>query len=153
MAESWGVFLCDKCTLRRTVGNIVTYHWAGWGRGGRVLCLLLSHTTNHVVACVKYWYRHDSLLISHPYKMLKVKGYRKCFTKERCPAIVQSKYSTCCERCYARILLFLTTHCSLKAYCAILVRRSIFRHQTSPRVSPRQSTQRRKVELWGRNIR
>jgi len=47
------------------------------------------------------------------------------------------------------LLLFSTTHCSLKAYCAILVRRSNFRHQASPLVSPRESTQRRKVELWG----
>ena len=37
-----------------------------------------------------------------------------------------------------------------KAYCAIWVRRSNFRHQTSPRASPRESTQRRKVELWAR---
>jgi hypothetical protein len=42
-----------------------------------------------------------------------------------------------------------TTHCSLKAYCAILVRRSYFCHQASPR----ESTQRRKVELWARNVR
>ena len=26
MAESLGAFLCNKCTLRGTVGNIVTYH-------------------------------------------------------------------------------------------------------------------------------
>jgi hypothetical protein len=48
---------------------------------------------------------------------------------------------------------YLTTHCSLKAYCAILVRRSNFCHQASPRVSPCESTQRRKVELWARNVR
>ena len=36
-----------------------------------------------------------------------------------------------------------------KAYCAIWVRRSNFRHQASPR----ESTQRRKVELWARNVR
>jgi len=46
-----------------------------------------------------------------------------------------------------------TTHCSLKAYCAIWVRRSNFRHQASPRVSPRESTQRRKAELWAKNVR
>jgi hypothetical protein len=50
-----------------------------------------------------------------------------------------------------------TTHCSLKAYCAILVRRSNFRYQASPRVSPRvsprESTQRRNVEMWARNVR
>jgi len=40
-----------------------------------------------------------------------------------------------------------------KTYCAISVRRSNFRHQASPRVSPRDSTQRRKVELWARNVR
>jgi hypothetical protein len=40
-----------------------------------------------------------------------------------------------------------------KAYCAILVKLSNFRHKASPRVSPRESTQRRKVELWARNVR
>jgi len=39
------------------------------------------------------------------------------------------------------------------AYGAIWVRRSNFRHQASPPVSPRESTQRRKVELWARNVR
>jgi len=42
---------------------------------------------------------------------------------------------------------------AFKAYCAILVRRSNFRYQASPRVSPRENTQRRKVELWARNAR
>ena len=40
-----------------------------------------------------------------------------------------------------------------KAHCAIWVRHSNFCHQVSPRVSPRESTQRRKVELWARNVR
>jgi len=31
---------------------------------------------------------------------------------------------------------------AFKAYCAIWIRRSNFRHQASPRVSPRESTQR-----------
>ena len=39
------------------------------------------------------------------------------------------------------------------AYCSIWVRHSNFRHPASPRVSPRESTQRRKVELWARNVR
>jgi hypothetical protein len=39
-----------------------------------------------------------------------------------------------------------------KDYCAIWVRCSNFRHQASPRVSPRESTQWRKVELWTRNV-
>jgi len=38
---------------------------------------------------------------------------------------------------------------AFKAYCAILVRRSNFPHQASPR----KSTQRRKVELRARNVR
>ena len=42
---------------------------------------------------------------------------------------------------------------AFKAYCAIWVRRSNFGHQASPRVSPRESTQRRKAELWARNVR
>jgi len=42
---------------------------------------------------------------------------------------------------------------AFKAYCAIWVRRSTFGHQASPRVSPRENTQRRKVELWARNVR
>jgi len=42
---------------------------------------------------------------------------------------------------------------AFKAYCAIWVRRYNFRHQASPRVSPRESTQWRKVELWAINVR
>jgi hypothetical protein len=42
---------------------------------------------------------------------------------------------------------------ALQAYCAIWVRRSNFRHQASPRMSPRESTLRRKMELWSRNVR
>jgi hypothetical protein len=42
---------------------------------------------------------------------------------------------------------------AFKGYCAIWVRRFNFRHQASPRVSPRESTQRWKVELWARNFR
>ena len=41
---------------------------------------------------------------------------------------------------------------AFKAYCAIWVRRSNFRHQVYPRVSLRESIQRRKVELWARNL-
>ena len=51
------------------------------------------------------------------------------------------------------LLLLLFSTAAFKAYCAIWVRRSNFRHQASPRVSPRESTQRRMVELWARNVR
>jgi hypothetical protein len=51
------------------------------------------------------------------------------------------------------IIIFNLSTAAFKAYCAIWVRCSNFRHQASPRVSPRESTQRRKVELWARNVR
>jgi hypothetical protein len=54
---------------------------------------------------------------------------------------------------YSLLFFFQLRTAAFKAYCAIWVRRSNFRHQASPRVSPLQSTQRRKVELWARNVR
>ena len=61
--------------------------------------------------------------------------------------LTMMKYALWCR-------LFIQLHTAAsKAYCAILVRRSNFRHQASPRLSPRESTQRRKVELWSRNVR
>jgi hypothetical protein len=51
------------------------------------------------------------------------------------------------------IIVFNLRTVAFKAYCAIGVKRSNFCHQASPRVSPRESTQRQKVELWERNIR
>ena len=51
------------------------------------------------------------------------------------------------------VIIFKLRTAGFKAYCVIWVRRSNFRHQASPRVSPRESTQRRKVELWARNVR
>jgi len=50
-------------------------------------------------------------------------------------------------------IIFNLRTAAFKAYCAIWVRHANFRHQASPRVSPHESTQRRKVELWARNIR
>jgi hypothetical protein len=52
-----------------------------------------------------------------------------------------------------RTIIFNLRTAAFKAYCAIWVRRSNFRHQASPRVSPGESTQRRKVGLWARNVR
>jgi len=51
------------------------------------------------------------------------------------------------------IIIFILRTPAFKAYCAIWVRRSNFRHQASPHVSPRERPQRRKVELWARNVR
>ena len=51
------------------------------------------------------------------------------------------------------LFIFNLRTAAFKAYCAIWVRRSNFRHQASPRVSPRQSTQRSKVEFWAKNVR
>jgi hypothetical protein len=49
------------------------------------------------------------------------------------------------------IILNLRT-AAFNAYYAIWVRLSNFRHRGSPRVSPLESTQRRKVELWARKV-
>jgi hypothetical protein len=46
------------------------------------------------------------------------------------------------------IIIFNLRTAVFKAYCAIWVRHSKFRHQASRRVSPCESTQRRKVKLW-----
>jgi len=51
------------------------------------------------------------------------------------------------------VIIFQLRTAAFKAYCAIWFGRSNFRHQASPCVSPRESTQRRKVELWARNVR
>ena len=51
------------------------------------------------------------------------------------------------------IIIFNLRTASFRAYRTIWVRRSNIRHQASPRVSPRESIQRRKVELWARNVR
>jgi hypothetical protein len=56
-----------------------------------------------------------------------------------------------CSNIMSIIIIFSFRTAAFKA--AIWVRRSNFRHQASPRVSPRESTQRRKVELWARNFR
>ena len=52
------------------------------------------------------------------------------------------------------LLLLFSTYAlqPVKAYCAVWVRRFNFRHQASQRVPPRDSTHRRKVELWARNV-
>jgi hypothetical protein len=52
---------------------------------------------------------------------------------------------------YAGIIFNLST-AAFKAYCAIWVKQSNFCHQAFPHVSPRESTQQRKVELWARNV-
>jgi len=51
------------------------------------------------------------------------------------------------------IIIFNLRTAAFKAYCAIWIRRSSLRHQASPRVSPHESSQRRKAELWARNFR
>jgi hypothetical protein len=51
------------------------------------------------------------------------------------------------------LFIFNVRTAAFKAYCAIWVRRSNFRHQASPRLSPCESTQWRKVELRARNVR
>jgi len=88
---------------------------------------------------IEITYRQQNFLVLIPIKLRVyegIRGYERVYEGIR-------GYTSVCEV----MLCFLITHCSLKAYCAIWVRRSNFRHQASPRVSPRESTQRRKVEL------
>jgi hypothetical protein len=40
-----------------------------------------------------------------------------------------------------------------KAYCASWIRHANFCHQASPCLSPRESTQWQKVQLWARSVR
>jgi hypothetical protein len=55
------------------------------------------------------------------------------------------------ELLFLLLFIYFQLHtAAFKGYCTIWVRRFNFRHQASRRVSPRQSTQRRKVELWAR---
>jgi len=58
-----------------------------------------------------------------------------------------SKYTT--EEWFFDVIIYNLRTAAFKVYCGIWVRRSNFRHQASPR----ESTQRRKVELWTRNVR
>jgi len=57
------------------------------------------------------------------------------------------------EYTYGIIIIFNLHTTAFKDYCAIWVRRSNLRRQASPRMSPRERIQRRKVELWARNVR
>jgi hypothetical protein len=50
------------------------------------------------------------------------------------------------------IIIFNLRNAAFKAYFVIWVGRSNFHHQASPRVSPCETTQRWKVELWARNV-
>ena len=70
----------------------------------------------------------------------------------RCTRTVTSELSVH-ETCKVIINIFNLRTADFKVYCAICVRSSNFRHQASTRVSQRESTQRRKVELWARNVR
>jgi len=79
-----------------------------------------------------------------------LRRYRNLFSATS--RLAQGRFpETQCQSCI--IYLYYYALQLLKAYCAIWVRHSNFRHQASPRVSPRESTQRRKVELWAGNIR
>ena len=93
---------------------------------------------------------HDEASCSFSPHILEKKAPRKTAASI---VIIGSKLPGFLPRRSGLLLLFSTPHCSLRAYCAIWVNRSNFRHQASPRVSPRDNTQRRKVELWARNVR
>jgi hypothetical protein len=76
--------------------------------------------------------------------------------KKRCPDIfkvITLRMSKGTTKLWQSLLhysiIFNLRTAAFKSYCAIWVRRSNFRHQTSPR----ENTQPRKVELWTRNVR
>jgi len=58
-----------------------------------------------------------------------------------------------CGFIFLTIFFFNLRTAAFRPYCAIWFIRSNFRHQASPRVSPRENTRWRKVELWARNVR
>ena len=64
--RAWAIFVR---TLRGAAGNVVTYHSAGMG--GFVFA---SFSYDYIVAGVKYFYQHDSLLSSYLYRIQEVKG-------------------------------------------------------------------------------
>jgi len=68
-----------------------------------------------------------------------------------CDTELTKLYTRTHTHTYTHIIFNLRT-AAFKVYCAIWVRRSNFRHQASPRLSPRERIQRRKVELWTRNV-
>jgi hypothetical protein len=81
--------------------------------------------------------------------MYSIQNYKICVNQSEHNYISNKWYIK-----YQQYLLFFfqlrTT--AFKAYRAILVRHSNFRHQAPPCVSPRESTQRWKVDLWTRNV-
>jgi hypothetical protein len=73
--------------------------------------------------------------------------------KDRLPHLIV-KYYSCRKprqgqifKIIRAVIIFYYVLQSLNVLCAIRVRRSNFSNQPSPRTSPRESTQRRKVEL------
>jgi hypothetical protein len=87
---------------------------------------------------------------SRAYNCVKMWSVYRCLPED----ILLNYVTTKASRLVTAFTLFVYTlqHCILQAPCARLVRRSNFRHQASPRVSPRESTQRQKVELKARNV-
>ena len=88
------------------------------------------------------------ILICYTLMLILLRKYKNQKTLTRITGILHEALHTCNISHSSLLVVYTTTHCSLKAYCAILVRRSNFHHQ----VSPRESTQRRKVKLWARNV-
>jgi len=69
--------------LRDGVGNVVDVsQGAAWGGG---LWFILFHTTNHIVAGVKFWYRYDSFKFRTRIKILNVKDRAVAFQTNGVP--------------------------------------------------------------------
>jgi hypothetical protein len=108
------------------------------------------------------WFPYSHWHILQPKKYNFWSSIEVIFTSD----IFQSKYFH--SKCYMSLpsspwsiqvtrvsltnIIFQLHTAAFKVYCAIWVRCSNFRHQVSPHVSPHESTQRQKVELWAWNV-
>jgi len=75
-------------------------------------------------------FRHSRMKFRFP---LRAASWRGCSTSS-----IWLSTGTVTHLCVLYLFVYTTTHCSLKAYCAILVRRSNFRHQVSPCITTRE---------------
>jgi len=85
-----------------------------------------------------------------PYRVLRSlnrRDQRPKLSKTLYTSVIQNIKSDDFLIVYLEYYYFKLNTAAFKAYCAIWIRRSNFRHQASPRVSPSESTQRRKVKL------
>jgi hypothetical protein len=137
-----------------------------WSSTGSFFCCsqskaILSYTMTyqvvHTATAVLFW------------EMTKKHPVACSITCSNGACLIKIKKTPCITNMLAQAATGLTCNCKARIFCLVfntqlrtavlrlIVRswldRSNFRHQVSPRVSPRESAQRWKVELWARNVR